>query len=534
MRKFAWVTKNHLWWAICSFILGCCLTWLLKDDLTVWVSAGKTFADRSLAVQMSVFFILTFFFFLILFGLFVANSFITDQSRIKPKTFLALLGGLTGALIFHLIYGAGTLDVSRVNWLFNLGDNAQHYLGWVFYRNDPWMFPIGFSRSLGYPGGTCMCFTDSIPLLAIPFKLLSYLLPATFQYFGLWTLLNFVLQGALAALILYEVTKSRTAAVMAPLFFCTADILLFRVFRYTPLSGQWIVLFALYIYFLNKRETRWNWLWPLVHCMAVLIQGYFFVMTFMIFCGALLERYLKDRKLLPIGKNLLINLASTALCMWLVGFFTDSVDMSDAGLGYFKANLNAFINPLAGWSRFFKPLPLAAGTYPNVNYLGLGIILLFILGILTLVFWKKKSPREVFASQTGLFLIIPVLGVFALSNVITWNDTVLFTYYLPAPLMRLWSVFRGTERMLWPVYYLIFIFAISQTTRITSRRWVTAAVLMAAFGIQLVEITPLLQYFHGEYSNPQGKPTSLHSDFWADAASQFDSVILLPLSLDNW
>jgi hypothetical protein len=439
-----------------------------------------------------------------------------------------------GAVIFYLIYGPGTLDVSRVDWLFNLGDNAQHYLGWVFYRNDPWMFPIGFSQSLGYPGGSCMCFTDSIPLLAIPFKLIRDLLPGTFQYFGIWTLFSFVLQGSLAALIIFEVTKNRTAALIAPLFFCTADILLYRVFRYTPLSGQWIVLLALYLYFLNKRENRWNWLWPVVHGMAVLIQGYFFVMTLVVFCGTLLERYLKDRKILTITLQLVVSLAFTALIMWVVGFFGDAVDMSNEGLGYFKANLNAFINPLAGWSQFINPLPLTEGTYPNVNYLGLGVIVLFLTGVIRMFLFREKSTQNQLRDEAGLWFIIPVLVVFALSNVITWNEHVLFTYTLPEPLMRLWGVFRGTERMLWPVYYLIFIFAINQAAQWSSRNWVTALLLLGGFGIQVVEVTPMLQHFHNTFSQPAGKRTHLRSPFWEDAATQYESVVILPLNLDNW
>jgi hypothetical protein len=459
----------------------------------------------------------------------------SETAIVKTRQAMAFLGGLTGALIFYLIYGTGTLDPGRVDWLFNLGDNAQHYLGWVFYRNDPWVFPIGFSCSLGYPGGMCMCFTDSIPLMAIPFKVFSFLLPATFQYFGLWTLLNFILQGALAALILYEVSRSRLAAFAAPFFFCLADILLFRVFRYTPLSGQWIVLLALYLYFLNKRDGRWNKYWPLVHGMAVLIQGYFFVMTFVVFCATLLERWLKDRKMLPVIKYLAVSVASTALLMWVVGFFSDAVDMSDAGLGYFKANLNAFINPLSGWSRFFQPLPLAEGTYAmNVNYLGIGIILLAVIGLGGLVYRNRKAFTCMFCDNWGLVLIIPVLVIFALSNVVTLNDRVLFSYPLPEPILRLWGVFRGTERMLWPVFYLVFVFAIHQVVKLTPRRWVTGLFLLAAFSLQLAEVYPQLERFHAEFSNPGGKKTTLTSSFWSDAAGKFNSVVILPLSLDNW
>lgn len=514
---------------------GLLIAWFTRNMWAPLLSGGIPFAERSLPVQSLMMTMLTGLFALLLWGLIRANDRLDEQTLIKPSAFLAFLGGLTGAIVFYLIYGPGTLDTGRVDWLFTLGDNAQHYLGWVFYRNDPWMFPIGFSCSLGYPAGTCMCFTDSIPLLAIPLKVFSFLLPATFQYFGLWTLLSFILQGIFAALLLYEVSGSRLAALIAPVFFCTADILLFRVFRYTPLSGQWIILFALTLYFLNRRGERHDHLWPVVHIMAVLIQGYFFVMTFVVFCGALLERYLKDRKLIPILRDLAVSLSTTAVVMWITGFFTASVDMSDAGLGYFKANLNAFFNPLTGWSRFFPPLPLAENTYGmNVNYLGIGIILLFMAGLVALILRKKKINREAIARNAGLLVIVPVLGIFALSNVITFNEHILFSYTLPDPILKLWGIFRGTERMLWPIYYLVFIFAIGQVPRFSRRPLVTAAILLAALAVQVGEVYPQLQHFHNEFSDPQGRRSPLRSQFWEDAAGQFKTLVILPLSLDNW
>ncbi|NMB54701.1 MAG: hypothetical protein GYA15_08355 [Leptolinea sp.] len=524
------ISRAETTYLMVSLFPGGLLAWLLRDLWTPLVSAGLKFTERSLPVQMLLLIIFSLFFALFIRGLIRINA-----GMENPRPLLAFTGGLTGALIFYLIYGIGTLDTGRVDWLFNLGDNAQHYLGWVFYRNDPWMFPIGFSCSLGYPIGTCMCFMDSIPLLAIPLKLFNFLLPRTFQYFGWWTLACFVLQGALSSLILYETSAKRLAGLIAPLFFCTADILLFRVFRYTPLTGQWIVLLALYLYFLNKKSSKHNSLWPLVHVMAVLIQGYFFVMTFVIFCGTLLEQYLKDRRMRPVIGRLLISLVSVGLTMWIVGFFTASVDMSDAGLGYFKANLNAFINPLPGWSRFFQPLPLAPDTYTmNVNYLGSGIILLFFAGLVVQIIQRKITSGRIFEQNAGLWLIIPVLVIFALSHVITLNDRILFTYNLPEPIMKLWGVFRGTERMLWPVYYLIFIFAIGQASTFTRREWLNAVILLAAFSVQVIEVEPRLQQFHTEFENPQGKHTTLRSEFWEEAASRFNSVVILPLNLQNW
>ena len=70
------------------------------------------------------------------------------------------------------------------------------------YRNGDWTFPIGLTDQLAYPYYTSVIFTDSIPIFAVFFKLLSPILPANFQYFGFWGILCFGLQGMLAAKIL--------------------------------------------------------------------------------------------------------------------------------------------------------------------------------------------------------------------------------------------------------------------------------------------------------------------------------------------
>ncbi len=66
------------------------------------------------------------------------------------------------------------------------GDPSQHYLGWEFYRRSDWFFPLGLTDQLAYPLKTSVIYTDSIPLFAVFFKLFRHILPAQFQYFGIW------------------------------------------------------------------------------------------------------------------------------------------------------------------------------------------------------------------------------------------------------------------------------------------------------------------------------------------------------------
>ena len=90
-----------------------------------------------------------------------------------------LIPVITGVAVFLLVIGPKVLDVSNIAWLQHGeiarnnygGDNAQHYLGWVFFRNSDWTFPIiGSNPAYGLELSNSIVYSDSIPLLAIFFK----------------------------------------------------------------------------------------------------------------------------------------------------------------------------------------------------------------------------------------------------------------------------------------------------------------------------------------------------------------------------
>src|SRR3990167_5290282 len=114
-----------------------------------------------------------------------------DFARRLPLNLLPLL---IGVVAFFLIIGPRALNPQNIAWLGN-GDPATHYLGWAFFRQSPWTFPIGLNPSYGMELGNGIIFSDSNPLLAFLFKPFASLLPMPFQYFGLWLLTCFVLQA---------------------------------------------------------------------------------------------------------------------------------------------------------------------------------------------------------------------------------------------------------------------------------------------------------------------------------------------------
>ena len=110
---------------------------------------------------------------------------------------LWLASFLLGTAAFVYVTDWRIILPTNTSWLM-VGDAAQHYLGWAFYRNSPWTWPLGLNPLYGMEFSNSIVFTDSIPLLAIPFKVISQFLPYPFQYLGIWVLLCFVLQSYFA------------------------------------------------------------------------------------------------------------------------------------------------------------------------------------------------------------------------------------------------------------------------------------------------------------------------------------------------
>ena len=96
-------------------------------------------------------------------------------------------GASFGAFWYWVLYGPFHLYFTHVNWIYQAGgDVLQHQLGWEWFRQEPWQFPLGKITAYGYPFGTSVTFMDSIPLLAIPLKLISHWFKQNHQYFGVW------------------------------------------------------------------------------------------------------------------------------------------------------------------------------------------------------------------------------------------------------------------------------------------------------------------------------------------------------------
>ena len=463
------------------------------------------------------------------------------MKRININIVAALLGGIA----FVLIYGVKILNPLYTDWLLTGGDPSQHYLGWEFFRRSDWYFPLGLTDQLAYPLKTSVIYTDSIPIFAVFFKLFRSILPQQFQYFGIWGLLCFVLQGYYAAKILGERSSSKTVILAGSVFFIVSPIMIFRMYYHTALAAHWLILLAIYFYSKHEKEYRDIFRpvmqWGILGILIGSIHLYFVPM-----CGAILLGYIlcsiwKERKIrirfFYPGISFSVGLFLT---VYLLGGFSSGADTGTNNLGLFSFNLNAFLNPMS-YSTLLKNTSLwdwpfyTQGQYEGFSYLGMGIILLCVCGIGLMIknIFRRRKP-SVYQVMTVLMSI--GLIALAVSPTITWNDKLLLQLPYSSTLYKYWGIFGSSGRMAWPVVYFLMVFGI---TSIGNMKWkrkeIAGVVLILACLVQVVDLSGQLYKRHENYSEKVVYQSPLAGSVWDDIISsgEYKHVVWVTHNVDH-
>lgn len=471
---------------------------------------------------------------------------------INSRRTRALIGALIGAAAFLLVFGVRPLNVSDDLWIFSGyadRDIVQHYAGWLFYRDAAIEFPLCFTTAINYPFGASIIYSDSLPLLSIIFRFLSPILPETFQFFGIWVFLCFVLQGVFASKLLDVFSKSLFTNIVGTVLFVFSPVMIERCFRHTSLASQFLILASLYLYFKNKKEGyRYRWGYVALSVLSALIHPYFLPMVFAVLFADLLEHAIKTKEFLKSLGFLLLNFAAVAFSLFSIGYFKNVSGGNHSGYGLFNFNFNSLFNPESKhgfiWSRI---LPTWDTVYINENFLYLGLGMLIALaaaGIYLLVTFKKTKPLKYIKSYPVLFFSACCLTIFAVSNVITINDSRIILFELSGALGEFANTFRSSARMFWPVYYLIFTFLIVFTDKLKSPLTLRkekpesgakpvvvslgAVLLLLLSAVQLFDMAPTLINKHIDFKNGSNHfdvPTS--NAFFEENTDAFDRVVTI-------
>ena len=102
------------------------------------------------------------------------------------KNKITFLIFICSSLLLLGLLGLEFIPITNTQWLHNGSDINQLQSGWHFFKNDSWRFPLGINPNYGGNFSNSIVFSDSIPLLALFFKLLSPILPENFQYLSIW------------------------------------------------------------------------------------------------------------------------------------------------------------------------------------------------------------------------------------------------------------------------------------------------------------------------------------------------------------
>lgn len=430
-------------------------------------------------------------------------------------------GMLLGALCFLVIYGFRVLNPVYDDWLMSGGDLTQHYLGWRFFRESEWLFPIGLMNTIAWPNEVAVIFTDSIPGMAVICKLLSPILPETFQYFGLWEILCFMLQGGFAAVLLNFSIKDLKKVLLGSVFFILAPVFVYRVFMHTALASEWLILWALYLgvtreqYGLKKRIA----LWSVLGFLCGMIHLYYVPFCLIVLCGFLLNDLIYKKQFwqaLAQGAGYCI---SVFFSVYLMGGFSHDHQLDAGGLGQFSFNLNGFINP-QGWSCILPDLPLyGEGAGEGLAYLGAGILFLVVSAIVLAVIRRKNPIRWFLAwkNNVAIIFIVFVSALASFSHELALNDKVIWNMPYPDFFVSLWGMFRSSGRFIWTVVYLIMIAVIVAVMKLIKKEKIAVTLLSAALLLQVVDIhEPLCE--RREAFWPKTEAAELSSCVWKELA----------------
>ena len=406
----------------------------------------------------------------------------------KTKAFLqkhrwSLTGALLGALVFLILYGVRVLDPTCVDWILNnpSPDPAQHYLGWVFYRRSGWHLPyLGANYSAIYPYRTSILYTDSIPLLAVLGKLLGGVLPARFQYLGLWGLFCYAMQGGLAQALIARVggvrpgnTAKNWASVLGAGVLVLFPALNIRMFAHTALAANWLVLLALWLWLCAEQsENRPTaaklclW-WGILGLLCAGIHLYYLPMVGMVLVAACVQRALEKRGpaavVLPVA-----SFCGAALAELFV-------------LGAFAANFAGYSNGyLSGADLANLFVPGLGASWEQEIYAGLGTTIAVVLALVWLLV-QHKQAGTFFRRHKNVVIAALVLlvldAIAAMGNTVTFAGRTLFTVPIPQVLMDFWAMFSSCARLAWLAGMLLAVAACGLVLRFW--QGAAAAVLLA-------------------------------------------------------
>ena len=432
-----------------------------------------------------------------------------NQSSKKLIMKIVLLVTLSVGMFLYLYTPASLNPCNTSYFTPESGDPYQHYSGWVFFRNDAWHFPLGHMNNCFYPQGTSVVFTDSIPLLAIPFKALKHILPETFQYFGLWQLLCFILQGVFGLLLLAQITENTALQLIGAGLFTLCPTYLSRFFLHEALAAHWLLLWAILIN-VRKIQKDYSLEWLSLLTISIMVHPYLFLMAFFLYISWIITFCYQQKDLQSIKNGVFI-------CLWIIliwyiqgGLVISPNEYSPKG-NYNQTSFITTLNLLSFWDSIGFSKIVYFKTSSNLKdffFPGIGSTILLTIGFILfltkpLFSWKR-------AALIGSCLLLAVVTNGAK---VSFGSFLLWDIPLSTSIIDLLNVFRWTNRFLWPGMYVALYFSMVLLYRRLQTKYIVLFLSCLLF-LQIYDIAPIVhrQWKHLfkkiNYAEPQAIATT--------------------------
>lgn len=441
---------------------------------------------------------------------------------------------ILGLLAFLMTVGPRPLIFTNIAWL-GRGDPATHYLGWLFFRNSPWSFPIGLNPNYGIEISNGIIYSDSNPLLAFFFKPFAAILPEPFQYFGIWLLICFILQSWLSWKLIGLISNNSLVRFLGSGLFVFSPPMIWRLHEnigHLSLVGHFFILAAIYLS-LTKEISGTSYKWGILLFFVSLVHPYLLFSVLIIWVANYFDQLINFKKLNV--KSVLeasgILIFATFAC-WLAGYFTVIRGLSLEGFGSHGTNLLAFFDPgrvdYRLWSYFLIDISGDGAGHEGFNFAGAGILLLLPFALLSFVRSPAPLILEGLKRRFLLFSLI-ILWLFALSNNISIGAYQIH-YEIPTSLMWFVGMFRASARMFWPLFYVLIFATIFLVIRGYGAK---KSILIMAIAF-LIQVADTSAGWRGIHKHLSVKPSStwvtpLKDPFWVEAASRYKKIHVVPL-----
>lgn len=498
-------------------------------------------------------------------------------SRSVGDSVLALL---LGTLLFTYVTGGTVINPVDTDWLM-FGDAAQHYLGWEFFRHTSVLqWPIGANYPLGMELSSSIVFTDSIPIAAYIAKLLNPILPATFQYLGIWIWICFLLQAYFAIRILRVFLSVNSHVYLSSFFLVFSPPLIYRLIHaghgHIALASHWLILAGIYLYLKNDAN---NGKWTLLITLTWLIQAYFAPMVIAIWVASLIKRFISREHLLELIKSIAITTLTSFLVMWSSGYFMLGKDFNPEGWNYvFRwqplSLVDSGTNDSTGWSSILSDRAQLDGATEAFSFLGTAIVLLMAISLISLLNRIRISRKSILLTLlTGLVLVlgtallslsitkmislgalmivvifsgtlfiqlklfrvkylplliaVTLLAIYSMTNQIVFAQQILFEYPLFSPLREFTETFRTHGRSIWPFYYVLILGSVIYFAKNFKSRLVTV-VLTSLILFQLIDTAPAINSARERFMSVEGWTSPMVDPRWDELAQRSKSILVVP------